>query len=87
MHLPYVRVTFTVALRVSCIMLVCCFAMCVTAVPLQGLRVYDQQGKLLASWQEQLSDTVQSQLQVMFQSLVNSFLSIARVKVRAAAPQ
>eukprot|EP00878_Enallax_costatus_P044789 GHUV01053536.1.p1 GENE.GHUV01053536.1~~GHUV01053536.1.p1 ORF type:complete len:492 (+),score=170.86 GHUV01053536.1:2-1477(+) len=47
---------------------------------LKGLKVYDQQGKLLAAWQDQLSDMVQTQLQTLFQSLVGSFMSTARIK-------
>lgn len=57
----------------------------ICAAMLQGLRVYEQQGKLLSSWQDQLSDTVQSQLQALFQSLINSFMSMARIKVISTA--
>lgn len=52
--------------------------MCHTA---QGLRVYEQHGRLLASFQDQLSDAVQGQLQALFQSLVSSFLAAAKIKV------
>jgi hypothetical protein len=48
----------------------------------QGLRVYEQHGRLLASFQDQLSDAVQGQLQALFQSLVSSFLAAAKIKVR-----
>jgi hypothetical protein len=45
--------------------------------------VYEQQGKLLASWLDQLSDAVQGQLQAFFQSLVALFLRCAKIKVGA----
>lgn len=51
-------------------------------LPLQGLRAYEQYSRLLAAWQDQLSDAVQSQLQSLFQSLVSSFLGAAKIKVR-----
>jgi hypothetical protein len=53
----------------------------------QGLRVYEQHGRLLASFQDQLSDAVQGQLQALFQSLVSSFLAAAKIKVRECGLQ
>jgi hypothetical protein len=47
--------------------------------------VYEQHGRLLASFQDQLSDAVQGQLQALFQSLVSSFLAAAKIKVRGIA--
>jgi hypothetical protein len=46
----------------------------------QGLRVYEQ-GKVLAAWQDQLSDAVQAQLQAMFEALCSHFLGLASAKV------
>uniref|UniRef100_A0A383VMJ6 Vacuolar protein sorting-associated protein 51 homolog n=1 Tax=Tetradesmus obliquus TaxID=3088 RepID=A0A383VMJ6_TETOB len=54
------------------------------AALLKGLRVYEQHGRLLASFQDQLSDAVQGQLQALFQSLVSSFLAAAKIKDASA---
>lgn len=48
---------------------------------LQGLRVYEQ-GRLLAAWQDRLSDAVQAQLTALFNSACTHFLRLADVWVR-----
>lgn len=46
----------------------------------QGLRVYEQ-GRLLAAWQDRLSDAIQAQLAALFSSTCSSCLRLAGVKV------